>query len=47
MDVQNGSSAASASAIAADAEGGVGGSAGIKIAGIRATTATIAQNSSW
>lgn len=45
MDVQNGSSAASANAIAAEADGGVGGRDGIKIAGTTATAATIAQNS--
>lgn len=43
MEIQNGSSAASTKAIAADPEGGDGGSDGIKIAGTTATAATIAQ----
>lgn len=43
MDVQNGSSAASTNAIAAEPDGGVGGSDGMKIAGTKATAATIAQ----
>lgn len=43
--IQNGSSAASSNAIAAEPDGGVGGEDGMKIAGTNATAATIAQNS--
>lgn len=47
IELQKGSSAASANAIAAEPDGGVGGRDGIKIAGTNATAAIIAQNSNW